>query len=177
MTASLEIKDILEKTYKNVFELLKLGEAKNTTLIVINFVIIIGFAVLLKDVNLIILKYYFVYIMAMCAISACIGFASLKEKLKRKKNEISLTESDDVLFFETIAYLTEFALVEKIKYLYELESINANYEYDLARQLVITSQIVVRKFHLFNLALKLMLFGLLTPVSIIIYYMVLRNHE
>jgi hypothetical protein len=173
----LKVTEILEKTYDNVYDLLKFGETKNTTLIAFNGAIIIGLAALLKDIPFLILKIYIGYIIAMCASSIFISFSALNAKMKHKLNEVSLTRSDNVLFFGTIACLTQDELVEKIKRLYNLQSTNAHYEKDLAIQLIITSQIVVRKFKLFNIALRFMFFGLLTPLSIFIYYVFLNNDK
>jgi len=111
----------------------------------------------------------------MCGFSIFISFSSLVAKMKHKPHDVSLTRSDNVLFFGCIALLTDEELVSKIKQLYNLETVNATYERDLAKQLVIISQITARKFKLFNTAIKIMFFGLLTPLSILIYYVFLNN--
>ncbi len=173
----LKITDILERNYADVNDLLKFGETKNTTLIAFNGAIIVGLVALLKDVSLPILKIYMAYVIGMCAISIFISFSSLAAKLKHKANDVALTRSNNVLFFGTMACLTESELVDKIKQLYSLDSINEAYERDLAKQLVIVSQIVVRKFKFFNFALRFMFFGLLTPVSIFVYYIWFNNDK
>lgn len=170
------IVEILEKTYLNTHDLLKFGETKNTTLIAFNGAIIIGLATLLKDVPWLFLSYYLIYVIVMCSFSIFISFSSLIAKVKHKPHDISLTRSDNILFFGCIALLTNEELIDKIKQQYNLEQQNANYEKDLAKQLVITSQITARKFKLFNLAIRIMFFGLLTPLSILIYYVFL-NHD
>jgi len=169
------ISNILEKTYQNTHDLLKFGETKNTTLIAFNGAIIVGLTALLKDVKLPILSYYIIYIIVMCGFSIFISFSSLVAKMKHKPHDVSLTRSDNVLFFGCIALLTDEELVSKIKQLYNLETVNATYERDLAKQLVIISQITARKFKLFNTAIKIMFFGLLTPLSVLIYYVFLNN--
>ena len=44
-------------------------------------------------------------------------------------------------------------------------------EHDLAKQAVIVSQIAVRKFKKFNIALALTFAGILTPASVAVYLM------
>jgi hypothetical protein len=65
--------------------------------------------------------------------------------------------------------MTHEELIDKIKTQYQCESSNGNHEKDLARQVIITSQIAARKFKLFNIAIAFTFSGLLTPLSLIIY--------
>jgi hypothetical protein len=65
--------------------------------------------------------------------------------------------------------MTHDDLIEKLKIQYQCESSNNNHEKDLARQVIITSQIAARKFKLFNVAIAFTICGLLTPLSLIIY--------
>jgi hypothetical protein len=170
------ISGVLERTYQNTYDLLKFAETKNTTLIAFNGGIIVGLAALLKDIKTPVLSYYMMYVIAMCVISIFISFSSLIAKMKHKVHDVSLTRSDNILYFGCIALLNDEELVMKIKQLYNLEIVNSTYERDLAKQLVITSQITARKFKLFNFAIRIMFFGLLTPLSIIVYYVFL-NHD
>ncbi|WEK34519.1 MAG: DUF5706 domain-containing protein [Candidatus Pseudobacter hemicellulosilyticus] len=161
--------EYLEKQYSHAFDMIKFGETKNATLIAFNGAIVIGMAKVANDTSLLILKYFLCYVAAMCIISIFVGFSSLIAKIKDSPGNISLHKNDNMLFFATLAHMTHEELIEKINNKYGCESINTKHEYDLARQVIITSQIAARKFKLFNIAIAFTFCGLLTPLSLIVY--------
>ena len=172
----LTIVQILDKMYEHSEEMLKLGEAKNTTLIAFNGAIIVGVIAVFKDIPDGFLKYYAMYGIFMCAISMFTCFASLVAKILHKPHKVSLRPSDNILFFGTIAKLSHGQLVDKLKAKYGVESINEAYEEDKARQIVIIAQIAARKFNLFNTAIAFMFSGLLSPLSYIAY-LIFLDHD
>lgn len=161
--------DYLEKQYTHAFDMVKFGETKNTALIAFNGAIIVGMTKLANDTSNIYLYYFLLYTIGMCGMSIFICFSALIAKIKHSTNNISLERNDNLFFFATLAHMTHEELIEKLKNLYQCESSNQNHEKDLARQVIITSQIAARKFKLFNVAIAFTFSGLLTPLSLIVY--------
>jgi hypothetical protein len=168
--------DYLEKQYRDAFDMIKFGEGKNIALIAFNGALIVGLTKLVSDTNPDYLYYFLLYAIGMCGISVFISFSALIAKIKDTKGNISLHRNDNLLFFATLAHMTHEELLEKIKTQYKCESSNINHEIDLARQVIITSQIAARKFKLFNIAIGFTLSALLTPLSLIVYKQYL-DHE
>ncbi|MFD2583408.1 Pycsar system effector family protein [Pedobacter vanadiisoli] len=169
--------DYLQKQYDHAFEMVKFGEAKNTTLIAFNGAIIIGLAQLLKDINIFWIKYYLQYTILMCIISVFITFSSLIAKIKHTTNNTARHRNSNLMFFETLADLTHEELVTKLQTEYGCTSENQRHEEDIAKQVIITSQIASRKFKLFNLGMSFTFAGLLTPVILIIHRIFLDHDK
>lgn len=169
--------DYLEKQYNHSFDMVKFGETKNTTLIAFNGAIIVGMTKLASDNFSHWIYYYFLFVITMCTISIFICISALIAKIKHTTNNISLIRNDNLLFFATLAHMNHDELIEKIKTHYECESSNPNHEKDLARQVIITSQIAARKFKLFNIAMSFTFSGILTPLSLIIYKLFLDHDK
>jgi Family of unknown function (DUF5706) len=161
--------DYLEKQYSYAFEMLKFGEAKNIALIAFNGAIIVGISKLITDKNDLYLNFNLIYIILMSSIAIFISFSALVAKIKHSPNNLSLHRSNNLLFYATLAHMTDEELIIKITESYECERSNENHEKDLANQVIITSQIAARKFKLYNIAITIMFMGLLTPLSYIIY--------
>lgn len=160
---------LLDKLYNHAFDMVKFGEAKNTTLIAFNVVIIVGMTIIAITTSTSYVFYYAIFAILMSAISVLIGFSALIAKVKNKSHEIYLTKNDNPLFFATVAHMTDEELIERITSLYSCVSENENYEKDLAKQAIITSQIASRKFKLYNLAIGFTFSGIATPISIVLY--------
>lgn len=160
---------LLEKLYNHTFEMVKFGETKNTVLIAFNGAIIVGMTKLANDTPIIYLKYYAIFVIVMCGLSAFISFSALIAKIKHKSYEISLPKNDNTLYFATVAHMTHDELIAKLKSEYNCESGNEGLERDLARQAVIVSQIAARKFKLFNVAISFTFSGIATPLSVLVY--------
>ncbi|TBX65776.1 hypothetical protein EZL74_11620 [Flavobacterium silvisoli] len=169
--------DYLEKQYGHAFEMLKFGEAKNIALIAFNGAIIVGISKLITDTINPYLSYYLYYAIAMSCITIFISFSALVAKIKHSPNNMSLHRSNNLLFYATLAHMTDDELIKKISESYECERSNENHEKDLANQVIITSQIAARKFKLYNIAITIMFMGLLTPLSYIIYKLFLDQDK
>jgi hypothetical protein len=161
--------DYLEKQYTHAFDMVKFSETKNTALIAFNGAIVIGMTKLSSDTEILWLDCLLYYIIGMSGISIFICFAALIAKIRHSTNNISLQRNDNLLFFATLAHMTHEELIEKINTQYQCQSSNVNHEKDLARQVIITSQIAARKFKLFNTAIAFTFAGLLTPLSLVVY--------
>jgi hypothetical protein len=169
--------DYLEKQFTHAFDMVKFGETKNTTLIAFNGAIIIGMTKLMEgEINLY-LKYYLGFVIAMCSISIFIGFSSMIAKIKHNPNNLSLQRNDNLLYFMTLAHMNHAELIKTITDQYKCNGGNPNHEIDLARQVIITSQIAVRKYKLFNVAIGFTFTGILTPMSLIIYKLFLDHDK
>lgn len=169
--------EYLEKQYTHAFEMLKFGESKNIALIAFNGVIIIGLSKLINDNFCDIIHYYLIYSIAMCAISIFISFSALIAKIKHKRNDISIYKSNNLLFYATLAHMSDEELIEKLVKSYQCERSNENHEKDLANQVIISSQIAARKFKLYNRAIAFMFCGILTPLSYLIYKLTLDQDK
>lgn len=162
--------EVLKDIYLSVHDMVRFSETKNALLIAFNSAVTVGMIKLIYDLkNEIIFVIYFSYVLAMSLVSLFISFSAVIPQVKHKERDLKLNKSDNLLFFGTIAHLEPKEYLEKVKSKYQLESINDSYEYDLARQIVISSQIAARKYQLFNRATLWTLGGILTPLSIIIY--------
>lgn len=168
---------ILEKLYNHAFDMVKFGETKNTVLIAFNGAIIVGIIKLANDTQNCFIYWYALFVVLMCAISVFICSSALIAKIKHKPYEISLPKNDNPLFFGTVAHMEYEELLEKLRTQYSCTTENANYERDLARQAIITSQIASRKFKLFNIAITFTFCGITTPFSVIIYKLFLDHDK
>lgn len=169
--------DYLEKQYNHSFEMLKFGESKNIALIAFNGAIIVGISKLITDQIPIWLYYHLIYTVIMSSLSIFIGFSALIAKIKHSSNNISLNRSNNLLFYATLAHMTDEELIKKISENYQCERSNENHEKDLANQVIITSQIAARKFKLYNISITFMFMGLLTPFSYLIYKIILDQDK
>lgn len=161
--------DYLEKQYDHAFEMVKFSESKNTSLIAFNGAIIIGLAQLINnDLNTLI-YWYLIFITCMCTLSIFICLSSMVAKIKHTTHNTPLHRSNNLLFYATIAQMSQDELILQIQAQYGCHSLNSNHEKDLAMQAIITSQIACRKFSLFNIAIGFTFAGILTPVSLLIY--------
>ncbi len=161
--------ELLEQQYNHAFNMVKFGETKNGALIAFNGAIITGMTILAFKIHNIYLFYFLFLVFSMCGISILICLSALIAKIKQSTNNTSLILNDNPLFFATLATMTHEELIYKIKNQYQCESSNPDHENDLARQVIITSQIAARKFRLFNLALAFTFSGILTPLCLIFY--------
>lgn len=168
---------LLDKLQDHAFDMIKFGEAKNTVLIAFNGAIIVGMSKLANDTPNSVVHYYSIFVISMCAISAFICFSALIAKIKDKPSDFFLPKNDNPLFFATVAYMTQQELLEKLIKEYQCTNENTNYEKDLARQAIVTSQIASRKFKLFNIAIGFTFCGITTPISILIYKLFLDHDK
>ena len=168
--------EYLQKQYDHAFEMVKFGETKNTTLIAFNGAIIVGFAQLFKDANHLI-TWYLYYAIAMCSVSVFVSFCSLIAKIKHKTNNVPMYQSDNLMFYATLACYEPDPLIAKLEAEYGCISSGTRQENDIARQVIITSQIASRKFKYFNTAIAFTFSGLLSPLVWLIYKLCLNNDK
>jgi hypothetical protein len=168
---------LLEKLYQHAFDMVQFGESKNTTLIAFNVTVIIGMSFTCHFTSNFYICYYACFAILFSGISILIGFSALVAKVKNKSYEINLTKNDNLLYFATVAHMTDTDLLEKISLNYGCISDNENYERDLAKQAIITSQIASRKFKLYNLAIGFAFAGIATPVSIVVYKLIIDRDK
>lgn len=168
---------LLEKLYQHANDMVQFGESKNTTLISFNVAVIIGMAFTCHFTTDFYFCYYACFAILFSGISILIGFSALIAKVKNKTYEINLTKNDNLLYFATVAHMTDTDLLEKISSQYECISENENYELDLAKQAIITSQIASRKFKLYNLAIGFTFAGIATPLSILLYKLIIDRDK
>ena len=169
--------NLLEKLYQHAFDMVQFGEAKNTTLIAFNIVAIIGMSFLCHYTSNNYVCYYACFAIFFSSIALFIGFTALIAKVKNKSHEINLTKNDNLLYFATVAHMTDIDLLEKISSIYGFTTENENYERDLAKQAIITSQIASRKFKLYNRAIGFTFAGIATPMSIIVYKLIIERDK
>ncbi len=170
--------DYLEKQYNHSFDMVKLGETKNTTLIAFNGAIIVGMVKLASDISSFNLNCFLIYIVVMCSISIFIALSSLVAKIKHTTNHKDTIErNDNLLFFGTLADMTPEQVITQIVESYGCDRANENHENDLARQVIITSQIAARKFNLFNIGIGFTICALLTPISLLFYFQFLDHDK
>lgn len=171
----LSITDLLQEIYEQANQMVRFAEAKNFGLIAFNGGILLAFARLFYEAyripgwTLLSLKSLFLlvcgWIIAMSAISLFLALCSLSPQLKDKEKDLKLNRSDNLLFFGAIAHFKPDDYLDALKARYQLESINQQYEKDISRQIVIVSQIAVRKFNYFKVALFFAMGGIVTPFS------------
>jgi len=160
---------ILEKLYDHAFDMVKFGETKNTVLIAFNLAFIAGLTRLAFSFFNWYIFLYLMFAIAMCAISLFIAASALVARTKNTPPEQPLPVSDKPLFFATVANMTQEQLLDKLNNQYHSSAENPQYESDLARQAIITSQIASKKFKLFNTAIAFTFGGVATPVGLLIY--------
>ncbi len=174
-----QLEEKLNLIYQHVNDMIKFAEAKNAGLIAFNGAVIIGSISLIKDIadkiseNLYLYSFlYLIFVLLMNIISLFIALTSLTAYLRHKELSVEFCESDNLHFFGTIANYTPQLYLEEFKKKYKLKSENQAYEFDMARQIIIVSQIAKQKFKLFNKALIWTFAGLVTPIGLLIYWYV-----
>ncbi|ODS34918.1 hypothetical protein BEH94_02490 [Candidatus Altiarchaeales archaeon WOR_SM1_SCG] len=166
----MELENKLKEISNNVNELLKFAEAKNAGLIAFNCAVALAMVSLLNGELSQLWKYLIIYIIGMNIISLFIVMSSLFAQTNPKNFKQKIEKDDNLLFIGTISHMTPKTYIEKLKEKYNLESTNENLEIDLARQLIIISQITARKFNLFNIALCFTFAGIFTPLGFLIHH-------
>jgi hypothetical protein len=164
------IEAVLKEVTVSANEMVKYAEAKNAGLIAFNAAILIGMSALLKDFKDVpIILYSIIFVMSFNLLSAYVALLALVAQVKHKEIEVEMVHTDNLMYFGTVAQLRPNTLLKAIEMRYGFASSGTNMEVDLAKQAVIVSQIAVRKFNKFNVALALTFSGILTPASVAIY--------
>lgn len=156
----------------------KLAETKNAGLLAFNGAVIFTVIKLLMDNNLLDYLHYYLYFTLLCAlISIALNFFSLSAQLKHKQLELSNHKSENLLFFGAIANHEPSMYLNLLSSNYKIELTDDQYTKDMASQIVINSQIALRKFKLFNFAFKWTIAGIATPLSLLFYYLFWDNNK
>jgi hypothetical protein len=169
--------EYLQKQYDHAFEMIKFGESKNTTLVAFNGAIIIGFAQLLNDTKNECILWYLWYAIGMCAVSVLISLCSFIAKIKHTTNNELMYQSDNLMFYATLACYDSASLILKLENEYGCVSSGTRKEEDIARQVIISSQIANRKFKYFNNAIFFTISGLVSPIVWVIYKLGFNNDK
>lgn len=144
----------LHHIYNHVNDMLKFAEAKNAGLIAFNIAVIIGISQLnFVATDNLLLKYGGWYIVILNIISVFFSLISIFAQLRTKERIPSIDPSNNLLYFGTLALLSPEELLNQMKTRYKFISTNEVFELDMARQIIIVSQITLRKFRLFNIAM------------------------
>ena len=176
----MEIKEILKEGYQHCQDMQKIAETKNAGLIAFNSAFMLATIKLLVDGQLHSFFHIYCYFVLVCLIiSIFLNFSAINAQLKHKEQEISNNKVQNLLFFGTIANFTPEEYLKQLNSEYKLEEseTKSKYNLDLSRQVVINAQIALRKFKLFNIALKWTIAGLATPISILIFLSFFNNNK
>jgi hypothetical protein len=161
----------LKEVFSTVNDFLKFAEAKNGALIAFNSGAVWASLSFLKDCNDTGIIFTFSSFALMNIVSLIIAFWSfIAITDNTTKGGQSAHHDDNLAFFGHIAKLHEDELIKAISTKYNIASSNESIEKDIANQIVINSRITLRKFKLFNTAIKLTLASIFISVIIYITY-------
>ncbi|MBL7805807.1 MAG: hypothetical protein JNL02_18835 [Saprospiraceae bacterium] len=165
-----EIEEKLNLIYQHATDMIKFAEAKNAGLIAFNGAVIVGMVALLKDVyNIKWLAGYLIFVIIMNLVSLFLAMTALTALILFRERKPVHLPGDNLQFFGTIADYDPELFYRRFCEKYKLAPEKESFELDLARQTVIVSQIALRKFRLFNLALLWTFAGVATPVSVLVF--------
>ena len=149
--------------------MLKFAEAKNAGLIVLNLTAIIALLQLDSD-NL--LKFFIwikYYIVALNFCSTFFCLVGIYAQLRTSERKPAFDGNENLLYFGDIALMTPKEMLQKTSKKYNCNSINLPFDEDLCRQIVIVSQIALRKFRIFNIAMYFTIASI--PPTIVCYWL------
>lgn len=172
------MREILKEVYQHCQDMQKIAETKNAGLIAFNGAVCLASLKLAIDGgfnNLI--SYYLMFVVVCSLISIFLNLSAISSQLKHKELELTNYKSNNLLFFGTVANYSAVDYLKKIKQDYNLSEEITQYHLDLANQIVINSQITVRKFKLFNSAFKWTIAGIATPLSVLIYLIFFNSNK
>lgn len=143
----------LQYIYTQVNDMLKFAEAKNAGLIVLNLTTIIALLQVKLPEDSIIYLWGIRYIIVLnfCSIFFCL--VGIYAQLRAFEQKPSLDGSENLLYFGDIALMSADEFYNRVKKKYQIQSANESFDIDMCRQIVIVSQITVRKFRTFNIAM------------------------
>jgi hypothetical protein len=167
----------LDKIHSQVNELLRFAEAKNVGLLAFNGVIIVeGLKNLYEHQEALkcwaIFLLFYIIILNTASFLICLSslFPNRRTKIEQSKNK-NLTNP---LFFGTIATLNETEYLAQLKEKYELTPSNEAYCLDIIKQLIVQSQILVRKLNSFKVASLFTFCAFATPLGYLFYLWFLK---
>ncbi|MEO6812549.1 MAG: Pycsar system effector family protein [Ginsengibacter sp.] len=170
------MKEILSDVYQHCLEMQKLAERKNVGLIVFNVIVSLVAIKLLSEVNLnCYLHYYMLFVLICSLVSIFLSLSAIGAQLSRKEDGAHDHKNQNLLFFGTAAKYSPDEYLKQLQSEYSINEQPTKFQLDRARQIVVVSQIALRKFKLFNLAFKWTIAGITTPLSVIFYWLFFDN--
>lgn len=169
------MKEILADVYQHCLEMQKLAERKNAGLIGFNIIVSLTAIKLLTENLNVYLHYYILFVLVCSLISIFLSLSAVGAQLKRDEEGISDQTNKNLLYFGTAALYSPAEYLKQLQFEYNIQELPTPFERDRARQIVVVSQIALRKFKLFNMAFKWTIAGITTPLSVIIYSLFFDN--
>lgn len=183
---NLQIVDELKSIFENVNGWLKFAEAKNGALVAINGVFIFkctDFLINLRDGKIFGNKIFLIAIMTFFLIALLFVFVSFLPDVSKKSDEEENEEDKCVkckdrkcenilMFYGDIAKYTDPKLYLNDLYMYYYDSSKEEFnkkELDYAKEIIINSQITLRKFKIFKYSIRMDIIGLLMLLTFWIF--------
>lgn len=145
------------------------AETKLGVLIAFNTGVIVGITAIMKDLPFW-LQCGLYGVILFLLLSLFFTFCGVFAKKNNNHTSSEDTTGKNYYFHGYVAKLNESAFLESFKRDYNLTSENAEQEKDIANQIVVLARNADRKFNYFNIALKLTICALLTPVGYLILH-------
>jgi len=168
----------LKDIFDNVNYWLKFAEAKNGAIIALNSSLIFGvFKINSTIANENIFRdYYIVMIIFVLLVSTIIALLSFIPRLKYPYiNFQSINKHDNLLYFGDILKYTADQYYEKIQTIINTEDNQKELELYYINQLIINSKITFIKFKQFEIAVWFTLSAFLTPVGVLVLYILRKK--
>jgi hypothetical protein len=169
------MKEILNDVYQHCLGMQKLAERKNVGIIAFNVIVSLTAIHLLKESQNIYLHSYIAFVLICSVIAIFLGLSAISAQLRRKEKGIPDHKNQNLLFFGTAAKYSPDEYLSQLQSEYGINEPATKFHLDRARQVVVVSQIALRKFRLFNAAFKWTIAGIATPFSVIVYSLFFDN--
>ena len=165
-----DIKSFLHQTYSMILERLRYAEAKNTIVVTLLGVLIVGaFRIYNEtpDRSLIVTVYFWIFL-SFSVIAICIALSSFMPNLKlhflyKTKDPLS---TDSLIHYEHISKFNDAkSYVDTVNHVYfNDEASPGNLDYDIGTQIILNSRSVYRKSLLSYYAIVFSICAILTPL-------------
>ena len=162
----------LENIHQQINALLRFTKKKNAGLLAFNGIVILeGIKNIFQHQSSIdcwrLLIFGYILVLNVISFLICMSsiFPSRQSKIKKSKAK----DLTNLLFYETISSLTVTEYFEQFQNKYKIKPKSKEFCFDLIRQLIIQSQILVSKFNKFKLASLFTFCAFTTPFGYIIY--------
>jgi len=159
---------------------LKFAEIKNSGLFAVNGAGVIGLLVLLQtmtDYSWLKSVVYYVVIMLVFSLATCLLSFFPRTKLPWLNQKKKPSENDNPIFFAHISYYSPHDYLRLLQAAVNKNDYNATqFDISLAEQIIINSQIAVRKYRFFNIALFFTLSAILTPFIALLLIVIFRKY-
>ncbi len=161
----------LKLIFANINDWLKFAEAKNAALITVDGAALFCVLNIFNENNkgLEPYKYVLIALSAILLASVIIAFVSFIAKIKNMECKgYKLLESDNLTFYGHICKYSAETYLKAIYKKYEVREVDydtiSNFEKDLANQIIVNSQIVLKKIKLFNKGVLITLAGVIITI-------------